>query len=290
MGKFPVHHHPSARRSEFCAEKVNIPPVCVVQIAGHSLLSPVSSGGVLPNWSRCRTALLSLIIDRTRVIRHRNPVRQLLRRTLAQCDDGGCGFCAAPSVRSMRFGWLVAVLLCWAGCATQPASKSSPDFELFPRFVWPEWTPITLGLVESTEVDGRTMMIVYPRRATSASETPATTPGFAPPNPSGARASPASAAASPSPTPPAPLPPQKEREPAENVELGQSVTFAASADGSPPFSFEWRKNGKAIPGETAARITIKAARESDAGTYDCIVKNSAGQATSAPIILVVRKR
>ena len=89
--------------------------------------------------------------------------------------------------------------------------------------------------------------------------------------------------------PSGPEPAKKDGAAIEYAELGKSVTFAASADGSPPLSFEWRKNGQAIPGKTAAQITINPVQASDAGTYDCIVKNSAGRAVSEPVTLVVRK-
>jgi hypothetical protein len=72
------------------------------------------------------------------------------------------------------------------------------------------------------------------------------------------------------------------------VDLGKNVSFSASADGSPPLSYQWRKNGRTMAGKTAALLTINKAQASDAGTYDCIVKNSAGEATSPPVTLVVR--
>jgi hypothetical protein len=196
----------------------------------------------------------------------------------------------AASTKVMRCGWLVALLLVCAGCATNRAPNPAPsDYEFYARFVWPEWTPTVLGLVESTDLDGRTVMISYARRAPDAG----TAPGAAMPvSPPAVATSSGPAVAPPSPEMPkttAPAPTPTGRGAIEYVDLGKKVTFAASADGSPPLRFEWRRNGRAIPGETAAQIIIKAARESDAGTYDCIVQNSAGQAVSEPVTLVVRK-
>jgi hypothetical protein len=66
------------------------------------------------------------------------------------------------------------------------------------------------------------------------------------------------------------------------------VKFGVNADGSPPFSFQWRKDGRPIAGATGELLTIQAMSARDVGNYDCIVKNSAGEKTSQSIKLVVR--
>jgi hypothetical protein len=66
------------------------------------------------------------------------------------------------------------------------------------------------------------------------------------------------------------------------------VKFAASADGTPPLSFQWRKDGKPIKGATAAVLAIEKADPKHGGKYDCIVTNSAGSTVSPPFHLVVR--
>jgi hypothetical protein len=117
-----------------------------------------------------------------------------------------------------------------------------------------------------------------------------------PPNAGATQTPPARApAASPPPAPPAS--PQAARSDAappkqdgiEYVDLNERVSFAVTADGSLPLRFHWRKDGQPIPGATNTLFTIEAAKESDAGTYDCVAKNSAGSATSQTIKLVVRK-
>lgn len=71
------------------------------------------------------------------------------------------------------------------------------------------------------------------------------------------------------------------------VDVGQSVTFSVSATGSPSPSFQWRKNGTAIPGETGPSYTIGSVQPSHAGTYDVVASNIAGTATSSPALLTV---
>lgn len=69
--------------------------------------------------------------------------------------------------------------------------------------------------------------------------------------------------------------------------VGNSVTFTITATGTPPPSFQWRHNGTAITGANGASYTIPSVTTADAGTYDVVVTNSAGTATSNAVQLVV---
>lgn len=69
--------------------------------------------------------------------------------------------------------------------------------------------------------------------------------------------------------------------------VGQTVTFVATADGSPPFAFQWKKDGKTLGGETHAKLVLRDLKLSDAGEYVCIVSNSAGSTPSPPFTLAV---
>lgn len=71
------------------------------------------------------------------------------------------------------------------------------------------------------------------------------------------------------------------------VTIGSSVTFIATAEGLPAPSFQWRKNGNAIPGATAQTYTIPAASLTDAGLYQVVATNSLGSATSPEDELLV---
>lgn len=73
----------------------------------------------------------------------------------------------------------------------------------------------------------------------------------------------------------------------QNVNLGGSVTFSASAAGTPAPALQWRKDGVAISGATAASYTISNVQATHAGTYTCIATNSSGTATSNGAVLTV---
>lgn len=66
---------------------------------------------------------------------------------------------------------------------------------------------------------------------------------------------------------------------------GRSITLTVTADGTKPFTYQWRKDGVAIAGATGATYTIAAAAASDAGAYSVVVSNQAGSTTSDTALL-----
>ena len=68
---------------------------------------------------------------------------------------------------------------------------------------------------------------------------------------------------------------------------GGSATFSVTAAGTAPLSYKWRKNGSVIPGATSASYTINPVSSSDGGSYDCVVSNGCGSATSNAATLTV---
>lgn len=74
---------------------------------------------------------------------------------------------------------------------------------------------------------------------------------------------------------------------AQTVTVGTPVTLTVVASGTAPLTYQWRKGGVAISGATAATYTISAAASGDAGSYDVVVTNSAGSATSTAAVLTV---
>lgn len=64
------------------------------------------------------------------------------------------------------------------------------------------------------------------------------------------------------------------------VALGASAQFTVSPEGSPPFAFQWRRNGIHLPGETNAVLRIDRVRPDDGGSYSVVVSNSKGAAAS----------
>jgi hypothetical protein len=71
------------------------------------------------------------------------------------------------------------------------------------------------------------------------------------------------------------------------VALGDSAIFTVAVDGTVPLSYEWRKDGVAIPGATNETLVISNAQLSDDADYSVVVGNSVGNATSADAHLTV---
>ncbi len=75
---------------------------------------------------------------------------------------------------------------------------------------------------------------------------------------------------------------------AQSVAQGASASFSVAASGSPAPTYQWRKDGLAIPGATAAGYTIATVSDSDVGDYSVFVRNSEGSVTSAAVALVIQ--
>lgn len=60
------------------------------------------------------------------------------------------------------------------------------------------------------------------------------------------------------------------------VPVGKKVTLTVTSDGTPPFNFQWKKNGVDIPGANSVDYVITSAAQTDAGIYTVYVSNSAG--------------
>ena len=68
---------------------------------------------------------------------------------------------------------------------------------------------------------------------------------------------------------------------------GGMVAFMVAASGTPPITYQWRRNTVNLAGATGNSLTIGAAQVGDAGVYDCVATNNCGAATSGPAQLVV---
>ncbi len=68
---------------------------------------------------------------------------------------------------------------------------------------------------------------------------------------------------------------------------GSAAGFTVTAGGSPAPSYQWRKNTVDIPGATNATLSFASVAAGDAGSYDCVVTNSCGSATSLAASLTV---
>jgi hypothetical protein len=75
----------------------------------------------------------------------------------------------------------------------------------------------------------------------------------------------------------------------QSVVPGGGASFAVVATGTAPLGYQWRRNGVAIPGATAATYVLSEVPAGAAGTYDVVVSNSAGTVTSPGAVLTLRE-
>ena len=68
---------------------------------------------------------------------------------------------------------------------------------------------------------------------------------------------------------------------------GRHANFAVVAEGSPPLSYEWRKNGLSIPGETNSSLLFFGVSLTNAGEYVAVVSNASGCVTSTIATLYI---
>jgi hypothetical protein len=74
----------------------------------------------------------------------------------------------------------------------------------------------------------------------------------------------------------------------KTVMAGQTATFAVTATGGAPLSYQWGKNGTPISGATSASYTTPAETTADNGAqFTVAVSNTAGSVTSSTAILTV---
>jgi hypothetical protein len=74
----------------------------------------------------------------------------------------------------------------------------------------------------------------------------------------------------------------------QSVAVGKSATFTVVASGTAPLSYQWRKNGVAIAGATAASYTTPATLSTDNGAQFAVtVSNAAGSISSNNALLTV---
>ncbi|MGH8095054.1 MAG: ASPIC/UnbV domain-containing protein, partial [Chthoniobacterales bacterium] len=94
--------------------------------------------------------------------------------------------------------------------------------------------------------------------------------------------------ATPTPTP-SPSPPSITQQPRNRVvTVGQTATFQVQAVGTPPLTYQWKKNGAKIQGaRNATYITPPATAGDNGSLFAVVVSNSAGSVTSRNAQLIV---
>ncbi|WP_414664669.1 immunoglobulin domain-containing protein [Horticoccus sp. 23ND18S-11] len=73
----------------------------------------------------------------------------------------------------------------------------------------------------------------------------------------------------------------------QSVTAGGTASFSVSATGNPAPTYQWRKDGTALAGATAATLTLTNVQAADAGVYTALAVNSAGSLTTLPATLTV---
>jgi hypothetical protein len=80
---------------------------------------------------------------------------------------------------------------------------------------------------------------------------------------------------------------------AQSVTCGQTATFTVAVSGTPPFAYQWRRNGVALTndghfaGVTTATLSINPAFVQDAGSFSVVVSAGCASATSNSVDLGV---
>lgn len=69
--------------------------------------------------------------------------------------------------------------------------------------------------------------------------------------------------------------------------VGEDVAFGVTAAGVPPITYQWRRNGVALTGETNTLLSLPAVTLAQAGSYDVVVSNPSGSVTSPAAELTV---
>jgi hypothetical protein len=70
--------------------------------------------------------------------------------------------------------------------------------------------------------------------------------------------------------------------------VGETVTFSATAVGLGPLTYQWRKNDLNIPGAVMSAYTLANIASSDIGNYQVIVSNASGSVTSVSVLLSIK--
>src|SRR5262249_39216074 len=85
-----------------------------------------------------------------------------------------------------------------------------------------------------------------------------------------------------------PLGPSVQATPSNGIAcIGDTLQFSASVSGTPPFTYQWRKNGANLSGATSAALSIVTTSVNDSGSYDVVITNGCGPAASTPISVAV---
>jgi hypothetical protein len=84
------------------------------------------------------------------------------------------------------------------------------------------------------------------------------------------------------------VPPSISEQPQSRTnQAGTDASFAVTASGTPPLTYQWRFNGSNLEGATTNTLTLSGVQSTNAGSYDVVVTNLAGGTTSTLATLSV---
>lgn len=72
--------------------------------------------------------------------------------------------------------------------------------------------------------------------------------------------------------------------------LGQPLTLSVTANGTPPYTYQWSKDGIDIPGATTSSLPFASLTAADAGVYSVLVNDANCAVQSPPAILTVSEQ
>jgi hypothetical protein len=75
----------------------------------------------------------------------------------------------------------------------------------------------------------------------------------------------------------------------QTVAPGASVSFAITANGTAPLSYQWKFNDSDVAGATNPTLTLSNVQAANAGSYSVVVSNAGGSVTSSPAALTVTR-
>lgn len=74
------------------------------------------------------------------------------------------------------------------------------------------------------------------------------------------------------------------------LSAGGTISLSVTASGAPTLSYQWRRNTNAISGATSATFTKANVTAADVGTYDVVVTNTYGTATSRSAVIALSQQ
>ncbi|CAM2068467.1 Immunoglobulin domain-containing protein [Sulfidibacter corallicola] len=75
--------------------------------------------------------------------------------------------------------------------------------------------------------------------------------------------------------------------PSHDLCAGEPLILSVEAAGSPPITYQWRRDGIDLPGATLAQLHVPNTEETDSGAYTCVATNPAGTGTSDAAVIAV---